>query len=83
MCRPLPRIRGWLSQQPVSRFVFGGLLIAGFAGGILFWGGYNWAMELSNEEAFCISCHEMQERLPRVQGNHSLQQPHRRAHQLL
>lgn len=27
--------------------------------GILFWGGFNWAMELSNREAFCISCHEM------------------------
>ncbi len=30
-----------------------------FVGGILFWGGFHWAMELSNTETFCISCHEM------------------------
>ena len=36
-----------------------GILIAGAFIGILFWGGFNWAMELSNKEAFCISCHEM------------------------
>ncbi len=27
--------------------------------GILFWGGFNTAMEWTNREAFCISCHEM------------------------
>ena len=32
-----------------------------FTGGIIFWGGFNWAMELSNTESFCISCHEMRE----------------------
>ncbi|HXF65316.1 MAG TPA: NapC/NirT family cytochrome c [Burkholderiales bacterium] len=30
-----------------------------FAAGIVFWGGFNWALELTNTEAFCISCHEM------------------------
>jgi cytochrome c-type protein NapC len=30
-----------------------------FAVGILFWGGFNTAMEWTNREAFCISCHEM------------------------
>jgi cytochrome c-type protein NapC len=30
-----------------------------FVVGILFWGGFNWAVELSNTETFCISCHEM------------------------
>ena len=34
-------------------------LLSAFAAGILFWGGFNWALELSNKEAFCISCHEM------------------------
>lgn len=27
--------------------------------GILFWGGFNYSMELTNNETFCISCHEM------------------------
>ena len=28
--------------------------------GIFAWGGFNWAIELSNSETFCISCHEME-----------------------
>jgi cytochrome c-type protein NapC len=35
------------------------LLIVGFGGGVIFWGGFNWALEVSNTETFCISCHEM------------------------
>ncbi len=31
-----------------------------FIGGILFWGGFNWTMELTDTESFCISCHEME-----------------------
>ncbi len=37
-------------------FVFGT-----FVTGILAWGAFNWTLELTNTEAFCISCHEMQE----------------------
>jgi len=37
------------------------LLIAGGIGGVLFWGGFNWAMEVANTEQFCISCHEMRD----------------------
>lgn len=29
--------------------------------GIIFWGGFNTAMESSNDLAFCISCHEMKD----------------------
>ncbi|VAW50476.1 Cytochrome c-type protein NapC [hydrothermal vent metagenome] len=29
--------------------------------GILFWGGFNWSLELTNTEEFCISCHEMRD----------------------
>jgi nitrate/TMAO reductase-like tetraheme cytochrome c subunit len=47
--------------RPSSRFSLATLLIAGGIGGILFWGGFNWAMELANTEAFCISCHEMRD----------------------
>ena len=32
-----------------------------FVLGIVFWGGFNTAMEWTNREAFCISCHEMKE----------------------
>lgn len=45
--------------RPSARFSLATLLIAGGIGGILFWGSFNWAIELSNTEAFCISCHEM------------------------
>jgi cytochrome c-type protein NapC len=31
-----------------------------FVAGIVFWGGFNTAMEWTNREAFCISCHEME-----------------------
>ena len=39
----------------------GSLLIGGFVAGIIFWGGFNTAMEATNQESFCISCHEMKE----------------------
>ena len=31
-----------------------------FIAGIVFWGGFNTTMELTNTETFCISCHEME-----------------------
>lgn len=36
-------------------------LLGLFVGGILFWGAFNTAMEWTNREEFCISCHEMKE----------------------
>lgn len=47
--------------RPSTKFSFGTLLIAGFVVGILYWGAFNWAIELSNTETFCISCHEMRD----------------------
>ncbi len=32
-----------------------------FVTGIVFWGGFNWSMEMTNTESFCISCHEMEQ----------------------
>ena len=29
--------------------------------GIILWGGFNTAMEMTNREEFCISCHEMKD----------------------
>jgi cytochrome c-type protein NapC len=34
-------------------------VLAAFAAGIAFWGSFNWAVEATNTETFCISCHEM------------------------
>jgi len=48
-------------NRPTARYSLGMLLFGGFVTGILFWGGFNWAMEATNSEEFCISCHEMQE----------------------
>lgn len=42
-----------------SRLALGTLLLIGFVGGIVFWGGFNTGMEKANTEEFCISCHEM------------------------
>ncbi len=47
--------------RPSARIPFAVLLIAGFVLGIVFWGGFNWAMEVANTEAFCVSCHEMRD----------------------
>ena len=40
-----------------------------FVAGIVFWGGFNWALEATNKEAFCISCHEMEENVFREYQN--------------
>jgi cytochrome c-type protein NapC len=37
------------------------LLVGAFIGGIVFWGGFNTALEVTNTEQFCISCHEMRD----------------------
>ncbi|WP_029134340.1 NapC/NirT family cytochrome c [Sedimenticola selenatireducens] len=37
------------------------LLVVGIVLGIVLWGGFNTAMEATNTEQFCISCHEMEE----------------------
>jgi cytochrome c-type protein NapC len=51
--------------SPTARYSLGMLLVTGFVVGILFWGGFNWAMEMTNTETFCISCHEMEENVYR------------------
>ena len=37
----------------------GFLTLGGFVGGVIFWGAFNTALELTNTEQFCVSCHEM------------------------
>jgi cytochrome c-type protein NapC len=45
---------------PATTLGLGFLTLGGFLGGVLFWGGFNTALEATNTEAFCISCHEME-----------------------
>ncbi|MBI1732501.1 MAG: NapC/NirT family cytochrome c [Gammaproteobacteria bacterium] len=58
--RQIRKLWGILSR-PSARYSLGALLTVGVGAGIMLWGGFNWAMELSNTEAFCISCHEMRD----------------------
>ncbi len=51
-----------LWSVPEKWYYFGipvGAILA-FSVGILFWGGFNTALEITNTEEFCVSCHEMQ-----------------------
>mgnify|MGYP001270282291 CR=1 FL=1 len=46
-------------RSPSARYSLLTLLVVGFVGGIMFWGGFNTGMEATNTLEFCISCHEM------------------------
>lgn len=46
---------------PTARFAWGFIILVGFVSGIVFWGGFNTAMEATNTLGFCISCHEMRD----------------------
>lgn len=48
-------------KAPSVKYSLGALLLVGFVAGIIFWGGFNTAMEMTNKEQFCISCHEMED----------------------
>lgn len=47
-------------NRPATHISLGVLSMGGFIAGIIFWGGFNTALEATNTEQFCISCHEMQ-----------------------
>ena len=61
----LDRLRAWLLpywrtlHSPSRHYSLGFLVAAGFLAGIFFWGGFNTALEATNTEQFCVSCHEM------------------------
>ncbi len=48
----VPSPNKWMLGLPVGAIVM-------FFTGIIFWGGFNTALEVTNTEGFCISCHEM------------------------
>ncbi|HEY7299259.1 MAG TPA: NapC/NirT family cytochrome c [Xanthobacteraceae bacterium] len=48
-------------RRPSSVFTLGALVLAGFVAGVMFWGAFNTALEVTNTETFCTSCHEMRD----------------------
>lgn len=48
-------------KKPSTKYSLVFLVFSGFLAGIIFWGGFNWSLELTNTESFCISCHEMKD----------------------
>ena len=59
-------VRGWgLLARPSGQFSLGLLLLVGFLAGIVFWGGFNWGLEATNNETFCRTCHEMDQNVYR------------------
>ena len=54
--------RAWrFLRQPSTKYSFIGITTVAFFVGILFWGGFNTAMEATNRMEFCIGCHEMRD----------------------
>lgn len=56
----LERFWCWF-RRPNAVIGQGLLLLMGVAAGIMFWGGFNTAMEATNTMGFCTSCHEMRD----------------------
>lgn len=50
-----------LVSTPAATLSLGFLTLGGFLGGVIFWGAFNTALEVTNTEVFCISCHEMED----------------------
>lgn len=50
----------WTALRKPSTASLGIILVLGFFGGVIFWGGFNTTLEMTNTEEFCISCHEME-----------------------
>jgi nitrate/TMAO reductase-like tetraheme cytochrome c subunit len=53
--------RLWAFFKRPSSLSWSVLVAAGVIAGIVLWGGFNWALELTMTEAFCVSCHEMRD----------------------
>lgn len=54
----IDRFLNWFWKP--SSYAWGGILLAGGLGGIIFWGAFNTGMEGTNTLGFCRSCHEME-----------------------
>jgi cytochrome c-type protein NapC len=48
-----------IASRPSTHLSLGFLALGGFICGVMFWGAFNTALEITNTEKFCVSCHEM------------------------
>ena len=61
----MARLKEWLlwfwtiATRPSAHLSLAFLALGGFVCGLLFWGAFNTALELTNTEKFCTGCHEM------------------------
>jgi cytochrome c-type protein NapC len=67
MAAGITRAWGWFrgnrwvrtALSPPAYLRLGFLTLGGFVAGVIFWGGFNTALEYTNTEKFCVGCHEM------------------------
>ena len=66
--------KGWFARlrRPSPTLSVLTLLLVGFVAGIVSWGGFNTAVEATNKEAFCISCHEMRNNVYREYSENTI-----------
>lgn len=48
-------------RAPSAKYSLLAVLVVGFFSGLIFWGGFNTALEATNSLEFCIGCHEMRD----------------------
>jgi cytochrome c-type protein NapC len=48
-------------KKPSAKYSLLAISSVSFIGGIIFWGGFNTGMEMTNTLAFCTTCHEMRD----------------------
>ncbi|HKO87831.1 MAG TPA: NapC/NirT family cytochrome c [Burkholderiales bacterium] len=55
-------LRYWrILRRPPVHLSLGLIIVISFIAGIVFWGGFNTALEVTNTETFCVGCHEMRQ----------------------
>ncbi|NLS13422.1 pentaheme c-type cytochrome TorC [Vibrio sp. SM6] len=55
-------LRIWRTlRKPAVHYSLGALTLGGFVAGVIFWGGFNTVLAVTNTEQFCISCHSMRD----------------------
>jgi cytochrome c-type protein NapC len=67
MAAGITRAWGWFrgnrwvrtALSPPAYLSLAFLTLGGFVAGVIFWGGFNTALEYTNTEKFCVGCHEM------------------------
>ena len=53
-------LRCWnVLRRPPTHLSLGLITSIAFTAGLVFWGGFNTALEVTNTEQFCVGCHEM------------------------